>query len=216
VSQELRWPVILFDLDGTLANSIDLIVGAFQTVFRTIGRQLSRAEICRWIGEPLLETMRREAPSQADDLWAAYRAYHEVHLAEIVGYPGLPELVTELGGAGAVLGVVTAKRHDAAGQTMTQAGVNGLVDLVVAMEDTSAHKPDPEPLLVAVAKLDAPVEACVYVGDSVYDIQAARAAGMAAVAVTWGAGLADDLAALEPDALCDDAAALRAALLISS
>jgi len=216
VSQQLRWPVILFDLDGTLANSIDLIVGAFTSVFRDlVGRELSRAEICRWIGEPLLKTMQREAPDQADELWRTYRAYHETHLADIVGYPGLPELLAELNQAGAVTGVVTAKRHDASYQTMTQAGVVGLIDLVVAMEDTSAHKPDPEPLLVAAAKLAASPETCVYVGDSIYDIQAARAAGMAVIAVTWGAGTEEDLNALKPDATCASASALRDTLILS-
>jgi len=209
----LRWPVVLFDLDGTLADSIDLVIASYNAAFATIGRSVDREVALHWIGETLKTTLAREAPGHGPDLEVAYRAYFADHIDQISGYPGGPELVASLNDAGAVTGVVTAKKREVAVKTMRQAGVEGLIDLICAMEDTTAHKPDPEPLLAAAAKLGVAPEICVYIGDATHDVMAAKAAGMAVIAVTWGAGEPDELAALNPDAVVKDAAGLKALLL---
>jgi pyrophosphatase PpaX len=92
-------------------------------------------------------------------------------------------------------------------------GIDHLVDVVAALEDTTAHKPAPDPLLHAAAALGVDPSGCVYVGDATVDVLAARAAGMAAVAVTWGAGEPDALAATHPDVVVDTVPALAAYLL---
>jgi len=209
---KLRWPVVLFDLDGTLANSIDLIIASYRAAFATIGRGVERDVALHWIGQTLRQTFAREAPGQGPDMEVAYRAYFADKMDQISGYPGVPELLASLNAAGAVTGVVTAKKREVALKTMHQAGVEGLIDLICAMEDTTAHKPDPEPLLAAAAKLGVASNTCVYIGDATHDVLAAKAAGMAVIAVTWGAGLPDELAALNPDALVTDAAELSACL----
>ncbi len=84
---------------------------------------------------------------------------------------------------------------------------------LVTLEDTTEHKPDPAPLLVAVERMGGSVAEAVYVGDAVVDVRAARAAGMAAVAVTWGAGARADVVAARPDVVADTVDDLRAALL---
>jgi len=210
---KLRWSVVLFDLDGTLANTIDLVVASYGAAFAVIGRTVEREQAKHWIGETLAQTFAREAPDDGAAMEAAYRDNYDAHLDDIRRYPGVPELLDDLKAAGAITGVVTAKRRAVAAVTMQRAGVAGRIDLVGAMEDSALHKPDPEPLLVAAAKLGATPRDCVYVGDAVHDIEAAHAAGMAVIAVTWGAGVRDELVALHPDALCDDADALRAALV---
>jgi len=91
-------------------------------------------------------------------------------------------------------------------------GLDGLAPLLATLEDTERHKPLPDPLLHAVAVLGVEPASCVYVGDAVVDIEAARAAGMDAIAVTWGAGLATDLDAAAPDASADSVADLRQVL----
>jgi len=201
----LRWPVVLFDLDGTLANSIDLVIASYRAAFATIGRTVDRDVALHWIGETLRQTFPREAPGHGPDMEVAYRAYFADHIDQITGYPGVPDLLASLRDAGAVTGVVTAKKREVALTTMRQAGVEGLIDLVGAMEDTTVHKPDPAPLLAAAAKLGVLPETCVYIGDATYDVMAAKGAGMAVIAVTWGAGLSDELAALNPDAMAADA-----------
>ena len=93
------------------------------------------------------------------------------------------------------------------------AGIEDAVTVVAGLEDTERHKPAPDPLLHGAAALGVDPAACVYVGDAVVDLRAARAAGCGAVAVTWGAGERDALAAEDPDALVDDVAALAGVLL---
>jgi len=207
----LRWPVVLFDLDGTLANSIDLVVASYTHAFASVTGAPTNAETAkRWIGETLRTTFGREAPGHTDELEEAYRNYYAERLDAIHGYPGMTRLLKSLRDAGAITGVVTAKRRETALVTMRQAGVEGLIDLVGAMEDTSAHKPDPAPLLAAASKLGVEPADCVYIGDAVHDVQAAHAAGMEVIAVTWGAGVTSDLMAA--DIVCDDAKALTQAL----
>ncbi len=92
-------------------------------------------------------------------------------------------------------------------------GIDHLVEVVAGLEDTDRHKPAPDPLLRGAAVLRVEPATCVYVGDATVDVRAARAAGMAAVAVTWGAGEPGALAAEEPDALVETVPALRSLLL---
>ena len=210
-----RWPVVLFDLDGTLANSLDLIVASYGHAFASVtGRVISGVDALPWIGQTLAQTFQREDAAHAAELETAYRAFNEAHADDmIIGYPGVPQLVADLRAAGVITGVVTAKRHAIALRTMALAGLGDSISLIGAMESTPSHKPDPAPLLAACAKLGVEASTCCYVGDAIFDIQAAHAAGMAGIAVTWGAGREDDLIAQDPTAVCHDADELRAALL---
>jgi len=214
VPTKLLRPVVLFDLDGTLANSIDLIVESYQYAFATVaGRQVTRAQACSWIGQTLTQTFRTEDAERAAELETTYRAFNNSNLDRIMGYPGTPELLDGLRSAGAVTGVVTSKGRGAADASLRQVGLAGAIDVLAARDDTTAHKPDPAPLLFALAGLGAAPAEAAYVGDAVFDVQAARAAGMTAIAVTWGAGLTDELAGLGPDALCATMDELRGVLM---
>lgn len=125
----------------------------------------------------------------------------------------MPELLEALTAAGVRVAVVTSKREQTARLALEGVGIDHLVRVVAGLEDTERHKPAPDPLLHGAAALGVDPATCAYVGDATVDLQAARAAGMAAVAVTWGAGERDALAAEEPDALVDDVTALGALLL---
>jgi pyrophosphatase PpaX len=211
-----RWRYVLFDLDGTLADSIRLIIESYEHAFRVVSnREIDPRTARTWIGQTLMDTFGREDPPRAKALETEYRAYNEANMAGAIGgYPGVPDVLRALRDAGAVLGVATSKRRAQAEDTMRLAGVGDLAELVVAMEDTAVHKPDPAPLLLACERLGVRDKAeCVYVGDAVHDIQAARAAGLEGVAVTWGAGTPADLVAAAPVAVCDTPAELQAVLL---
>ena len=110
------------------------------------------------------------------------------------------------------VGVVTSKRRQTALMALRGVGLEGRLPLLATLEDTQRHKPLPDPLLHAVAVLGVEPPSCVYVGDAVVDVEAARAAGLGAIAVTWGAGLASDLDAAAPDALAHSVGELRRAL----
>jgi pyrophosphatase PpaX len=210
-----RWPVVLFDLDGTLADTIPLIVASYNHAFRTVlGRERAEEEIRSWIGRPLLESFAAAAPEQAVELDRVYRDWNIAHTDELLReYPGVPALLRDLTAAGLRLGVVTSKRRQTALLTLRGVGISELVELLAGLEDTERHKPYPEPLLHAAECLGVDPASCVYVGDAAVDVAAARAAGMGAVAVTWGAGARTDLESAGPDALADSTEALRRALL---
>lgn len=210
-----RWPVVLFDLDGTLADTIGLIIASYEHALDSvIGEGRSEEQIRRWIGQPLLRTFEETSLEHAVELDRVYREWNLAnHDALIRPYAGVSALLRELAEAGARTGVVTSKRRSTAEKTMSAVGLTGLIDLVGGMEDTERHKPDPAPLLAGLRMMGADAAEAVYVGDAVVDVQAAQAAGMHVAAVTWGAGLRPDLEAAGPDQLVDTVPDLHRVLL---
>lgn len=210
-----RWPTVFFDLDGTLADTIPLIVASYQHAFRVVlGEEVDEARARAWIGRPLLEALLEESPEHGHTLDAAYREWNLANTQRLIRrYDGVPWLLEELTAAGVRIAVVTSKRRDTARIALEAVGAEHLVDVVAGLEDTQRHKPAPDPLLHGAAALGVDPATCAYVGDATVDLQAARAAGMAAVAVTWGAGEVDALAAENPDAMVGDVAGLVALLL---
>jgi pyrophosphatase PpaX len=132
------------------------------------------------------------------------------YLGSSVLYAGIDRLLRDLSGAGVAVG---GRRRASAEIPAGLTGLSSHLDVLVTMEDTVLHKPDPEPLLLAVNRLGATPTEAVYVGDAIVDVQAARNAGMAAVAVTWGAGVREQLEAMAPDVVAETVDDLREALL---
>ncbi|HQK31682.1 MAG TPA: HAD-IA family hydrolase [Phycicoccus sp.] len=211
----LAWPTVVFDLDGTLVDTINLIVASYQHAFRTVlGREEDEARIRAWIGQPLLRCFRESSPAHADALFAAYTTWNEANTERLVrGYAGVAELLLELTSQGARVAVATSKRHPPAAKALALTGLTDLVPVLVTMEDTTVHKPDPTPLLLAVERAGGEPGRAAYVGDAVVDVRAAQAAGMAGIGVLWGAGTEADLRAAEPLGVASNVAALWALLL---
>ena len=210
-----RFETVLFDLDGTLADTIPLIVASYQHAFRTVlAEEVEEARARAWIGRPLLHAFLEERPHHGHELDRVYREWNLANTSRLIRrYAGVPELLHALTAAGVRCAVATSKRRETARLAIDAVGIADLVDVVAALEDTRRHKPSPEPLLHAAAELGVDPAACVYVGDATVDVLAARAAGMAAVAVTWGAGEHAALSAAGPDAVVDTVADLTAYLL---
>ncbi|MDR1213180.1 MAG: HAD hydrolase-like protein [Propionibacteriaceae bacterium] len=210
-----RWPVVLFDFDGTVADTIELIVSGYQYAFHTVvGREWDEAEIKTWIGSSLSASLGRAAPDQAERLFEVYHAWNREHTERLVrNYPGLPALIWDLVAAGARCGIVTSRRRVSTEPILALLGLDHLLPVLVADGDVERPKPQADPILAALEALAAEPERAVYVGDTVFDLQAAAAAGVAALGVTWGAGTAAALAACQPLALVEDVDQLRAWLL---
>jgi len=210
-----RFPVVLFDLDGTLADTIPLIVASYQHAFRTVlAEEIEETRARAWIGRPLLPALLEESPEHGHELDRVYREWNLANTSRLIQrYPGVPQLLTDLIAAGVTCAVATSKRRETARIALHSVGIDHLVDVVAGLEDTTAHKPAPDPLLHAAAALGVSPADCVYVGDATVDVLAARAAGMAAVAVTWGAGERNALLAAGPDLLVDTVPDLAAYLL---
>lgn len=210
-----RFATVLFDLDGTLADTIPLIVASYQHAFRTVlAEEIAEARARAWIGRPLLPALLEESPEHGVELDRVYREWNLANTARLIRrYEGVPELLEQLAAADVTIAVATSKRRETARFALVGVGIDHLVDVVAALEDTTHHKPAPDPLLHAAAALSVDPTDCVYVGDATVDVLAARAAGMSAVAVTWGAGERDALAATGPDALVDTVPDLATYLL---
>ncbi|GAA3620481.1 HAD family hydrolase [Microlunatus ginsengisoli] len=206
-----RWPVVLFDFDGTLADSVDLIMASFRAA---LGESVPQAELLSWIGRPLRLLMEEVRPGESEATMATYRDFYRKHHDELIRpVPGVPELLRALAGAGVRIGVVSSKRADFIELGLAALDMMGSVDILASQDDTPLHKPHPDPLLLAARRLAVEPAECVYVGDAVVDIQAGRAAGMGTVGVTWGAGTRTALLAAGPSAVADDVPELASVLL---
>jgi pyrophosphatase PpaX len=210
----LRWPVVLFDFDGTLADTIPLIVASYRHTLRTVlGEEPEEHEVRSWIGRPLQPVLEERYPGRGAELTDVYRTWNLANHDELIlTVEGMPELLDDLHAAGGRSGVVSSKKGETVLLGLRAVGLADRIDVVAAQEHTTLHKPDPQPLLYAADALGVRPDECVYIGDATVDMEAARAAGMGAVAVTWGAGLPELLEDCEPDAVVEDVTQLRAAL----
>jgi pyrophosphatase PpaX len=211
----MRFPVVLFDLDGTLIDSGRMIVASFKHAARSVlGVEVPEERIRAAVGGPgLVEQMPLLDPRRVDDLVEAYREHNEPLHAELEACAGIEGLLAELHAEGRRLGVVTAKRRATIRLAFDVLDLDRFFDVVVGADDTERHKPRPEPILLALERLAASPGEAAYVGDSPFDVRAAKAAGVCAIAVTWG-GIhsRERLAAEQPDALVDSAEELRGRL----
>jgi len=204
----MRFPVVLFDLDGTVIDSGAIILASMRHAAKEVlGAEPSDELLMAAVGGPGLEAqMHALAPDHVDELVTVYRAHNEPLHEELVCCAGVQDVLVRLREEGRRLGIVTAKRRVTVELAFAVLPLRDLFETVVGGDETERHKPDPEPLLVAAGRLGADPGDCAYVGDSPFDIRAAKAAGMHAVAVTWG-GIHDraKLEAEAPDAIVDRA-----------
>jgi pyrophosphatase PpaX len=209
------YPVVLFDLDGTVIDSGGIILASMRHATREVlGREYADDELMQTVGGPGLEAqMRVFDPDRVDELVTVYRAHNEPLHEELVCCAGMENALGRLHAEGRRLGVVTAKRRATVELAFAHVPLAHLFDVIVGGDETERHKPDPAPLLLAAERLGAAPAETAYVGDSPFDIRAAKAAGMFAIAVTWGR--IHDRARLEreqPDAIVDTAEELLAVL----
>jgi pyrophosphatase PpaX len=199
----MRFPVVLFDFDGTVVDSGRMILASFRHATKTVlDRDLSDAELLAAVGTPLREQMRLFDAERVDELVEVYRAHNEPLHEALEACDGMLDVLRRLKGQGRKLGVVTAKRGSTLDLAFAVLPLRAYFDAVVSAEEVERHKPAPDPILLALERLRARPEEAAYVGDSPFDLVAARAAGVFAVAVTWGGIHSEDaLRAEEPDAV---------------
>lgn len=211
----MSFPVVLFDLDGTVVDSGAIILASMRHATREVlGIDAADDELMAAVGGPGLEAqMAAFAPDRVDELVRVYREHNIPLHDELMPCEGIEDVIVRLHEEGVRLGVVTAKWRRTAELAFTRLRVGDLFEVLVGGDETEKHKPDPDPLLLAAKRLGAAPQDCAYVGDSPFDIRAAKAAHMYSVAVTWGR-IHDraKLEAEEPSAIVDTAEELYAAL----
>jgi pyrophosphatase PpaX len=194
---------VLFDLDGTLIDSVRLILDSYHHTLAMHGLPpRSDEEWLRGVGTPLTAQFAewRDEAGTMEALIATYRRYNlEHHDRMVTVYPGVVEVVTRLKAEGIATGLVTSKNRAGALRGLTLARLESLMDVLVCADEVTNPKPHPEPVETAVRLLGAETVATVYVGDSIHDMQSGRAAGVRTAAALWGPFGRDHLEGARPD-----------------
>lgn len=200
---------VLFDFDGTLMDTYDLISASWRhTVGALAGRRVSDDEIRLTLGEMLEDSMRRLLPGvetgRAMDLFRGYQ--RGIFLDRIRLFDGAEEVLRALREAGYRTALVTSRLKGSTERGLEHFGMTGLFDAVLTASDTDVFKPDPTPINMILERLGSDPGEAVYVGDAKQDIEAGLAAGVFTVLVDWSLALPPEERAgcPEPDAVIED------------
>jgi pyrophosphatase PpaX len=193
---------VLFDLDGTLLDSVPLIMSGYRHVMnRHLGTVPPDDLFLRGIGTPLLVQLGEFARDE-DELQAMlvdFRTYFAEHHDSLMAiFPGAVEVVREVHDRGIPLGLVTSKQRPSTTTGLEMMGVLDCFGVLVCADDVTRPKPDAEPVLQALQALDADPASAVFIGDSTHDLAAGRAAGVRTAAALWGSTARERLAPYEP------------------
>ncbi|WP_022793865.1 pyrophosphatase PpaX [Marinococcus halotolerans] len=198
-----RWTTLLFDLDGTLIDTNDLIISSYEHVLTYYAPdQYSRDDIISWIGVPLADNFSSISsnPSQVEQMIDTYQSHnlanHETLVRE---YDGVYDTIKALYERGFSLGIVTTKRKEAAVKGASMLGLLPFFSTFVTVDDVENPKPHPEPLQIAMTQLNARPEETIMIGDSQFDIMAGKNAGVRTAGVEWTIKGASFLKNYEPD-----------------
>ena len=183
-------PALLFDLDGTVVDSIELIVQAAEHAYDgREGPRPTRAEWLALIGTPLRPMLRRWAHDEDDVkfLWDRYRAFQLEHHDRLVSaYPGVVDLIRRLHARGHAMAIVSSKIEAGIRRSLDYVGITDCFGALIGIEATEKHKPEPEPVLLALERLGASAGNAWFIGDSPHDIMAGHAAGVRTIGVLSG------------------------------
>lgn len=192
----------IFDLDGTLADTFDLVVSAFSAACRDyLGRELSREEVISRFGPTEIQMVRRELPeshhAKAITILRQFYASHHKRMVRV--FDGIPEMLADLHRRRIPMGLMTAKGRDTADITLRELGWTDLFGSVITGDEATRTKPFPDGPLQVAAALGVPPNDCLFIGDAPADIRAGQAAGMKTVWASWHPVYRERIEALKPD-----------------
>ena len=180
---------IIFDFDGTIANTNDVIIASWQATFEHyLGHSMPVRTIEATFGETLYDTIDRLLPgTPVDEVVDYYRTFQDTHQEDypVYVFEGVRELIAQLRESGRKIGVATSRTINSFSRYMSALDMEGCVDEVVTMEDVTRHKPHPESIDRVMQKLGASPDEAIMIGDTKYDIGCANNAGVESVLVGW-------------------------------
>lgn len=196
---------ILFDLDGTLINTNELIISSFlHTLEKYYPSRYKREDVLPFMGPSLKETFESLDAEKAEEMIKVYREYNLANHDQIVTiFDGVYETVKELKNRGFKLAIVTTKLSDVVAMGLKLTKLDQFFEVIVAMDHVKTPKPDPEPVLLALEKLGAKPEEAIMVGDNHHDILAGKNAGTMTAGVAWSLKGKQHLAEYKPDYIFD-------------
>jgi pyrophosphatase PpaX len=193
---------VLFDLDGTLIDSIGLIVDAMHHAFEGFGGTVPADSV--WmagIGTPLFKQLALYARSaeELDMLRERYRAYQFIHHDDVIKeYPGTTAVLEDLHARGLAMGIVTSKGDELARRGLELTGLARFLPVVVSADSVTKYKPEPEPVLLALERLGVRADEALMMGDSPHDISSGNAAGVRTIGALWGPFTREQIAVTHP------------------
>lgn len=177
---------VIFDFDGTLGDTNDLILNSWRAAMDFAGTPKTDDEILQHFGEPLTDTMDLWFGERADEIVDFFRNWQkDKYFDALKPFPGMIELIFVLKEKGYHVGVASSRVWDTLVESLRIFGLDEDVETLVSFEDTEEHKPYPAPLLCAMERMGAAAERTIYVGDSVVDILCGKAAGAKTCLVAW-------------------------------
>ncbi|AEF94686.1 HAD-superfamily hydrolase, subfamily IA, variant 3 [Desulfotomaculum nigrificans CO-1-SRB] len=196
---------VLFDFDGTLADSLPLIRRTYQRVFDQMNVPWDDVKVMKTVGLPLRQiAIKFVGEERHTEFFQLYQHYYAIEHDNMTrAYPGTLEMLADLKGNGCRMGVVTSKSHRVVMRSINFLGLERYFDVFIGAEDVTKHKPQPEPILKALELMGEPAATAAYVGDSPFDIMAGKRAGVVTIGVTWGISDRDELVGHEPDYILD-------------
>ncbi|WP_050616408.1 pyrophosphatase PpaX [Bacillus testis] len=197
---------LLFDLDGTLINTNELIIDSFlHTLDNYYPGKYTREDVLPFIGPPLYDTFHSISPEKTEEMILRYRSYNlEQHDVLVKEYDGVYEAVRALKDAGFKMGIVTTKVRRVVEKGIELCRLEGIFDCIVTLDDVQHAKPHPEPILKALQTLNSKPEETIMIGDNPQDIMAAKNAGTTSAGVEWTIKGKEYLQGFSPDYMLHD------------
>ena len=206
--EDLMLKAILFDLDGTLVNTNQLIFNSFQKAFKELLKEntLSNEEIINCIGPTLEQTGEKYYPQDPNAFVEYYRHYYQMNHDDMIEiFPGIIEMLENLKQLQLKLVIVTSKKRDMTIKALKYLNIYDYFDLIVSSDDVRCPKPHPEPIETVMNYYGLTRDECLMVGDNSHDIECAHAAGVKSVAVGWAMRGADYLKKYHPTYIINEA-----------
>ncbi len=196
---------VLFDIDGTLADTEEIIVRSFKHIHEKFNKNTpSRDQIIKTFGEPLELTLKRDFKEDIDIVLEEYRNYHrDIFSENLKAHENAIEIVKTLYDKGYTLGVVTSRLRNTAVEILETFEIKKYFKAVVAVDDTENHKPHPEPLMKAIEKIKGEASSSIYIGDTKFDVECAKNARVKSVLVGWS-HYAQDKDKIKPNFIIND------------
>lgn len=184
MNQNIR--TILFDLDGTLINTNELIIESFKYTFKQYGLNFTDEEIIQFNGPPLLETFQKIDQDRAEEMIRTYREHNFYYHDEYVtAFPHVVDTIKTLHDQGFDLGIVSTKMRSGVDKGLESTGLRPYFPSIVTLDDVTNAKPDPEPVLMGMEQLKGQRESTLMIGDNSHDIESGHNAGVQTAGVAW-------------------------------
>ncbi|GAB6274411.1 MAG: pyrophosphatase PpaX [Peptococcaceae bacterium] len=183
----MQTKVVLFDLDGTLMDSLALIKQTYERVFFELNIPWGNDDVMCWVGLPLRDIARHFAKDKEEEFLYLYQEYYfKEHDNLISLFPGTMKMLKHVHEHGIRTGIVTSKGKMGTKLALKKTKIEKYLEVVITAQDVARPKPQPDPIREALRRLESLPSEAIYIGDSYFDIIAGQKAGTKTLGVTWG------------------------------